>query len=188
MFEKPPFHSLPRSRFNHAYGVTLGATLLLAVLLGALGSRFAALEGPGGAHYDVLSLEFARTPAKMQTIFAVWGEEGKRAAALQTGADFLFLACYSTWLAMAVGSIAVNASALGWLARLGCGLAWGQWVAGGLDTAENGALLRCLLGTPASPWPELAFACAAAKFALVLAGLLYILALLPLCRRQTVDN
>jgi hypothetical protein len=57
-------------------------------------------------------------------------------------------------------------------------LAWGQWLGAALDAVENGALLIMLVGEAATPWPQVAFSTAAAKFALLGLGLLYVLAAL----------
>lgn len=52
-------------------------------------------------------------------------------------------------------------------------LAWGQLLAAGLDGIENMALARMLFGAVAAPWPQIASICAAAKFGLVAAGIVY---------------
>jgi hypothetical protein len=59
------------------------------------------------------------------------------------------------------------------LAAVGGTLAWGQWLAAALDAAENTALIILLLRATVDPWPRIAWWCAAPKFGLVAAGLLY---------------
>ena len=61
------------------------------------------------------------------------------------------------------------------LAALGATLAWAQFGAAALDAVENYALIRLLLGDRSPRWPPLARWCALPKFAIVAAGLVYVL-------------
>ncbi|MEE8390887.1 MAG: hypothetical protein V3S14_08865 [Anaerolineae bacterium] len=58
-------------------------------------------------------------------------------------------------------------------ASFGLLLAWGQWLAALLDGVENTALWNILANGPSTPWPQVAWWCAAVKFTLVILGLIY---------------
>ena len=75
-------------------------------------------------------------------------------------------------LALACGLVAARVG--GAATRLGVLLAWSQLVAAPLDAVENVALLEVLLGAQGDAWPALARACALPKFAIVVAGLGYV--------------
>ncbi|MEJ2570923.1 MAG: hypothetical protein P8Y98_10335, partial [Anaerolineales bacterium] len=60
------------------------------------------------------------------------------------------------------------------LSSLGLILAWAQIGAGLLDSLENYALIRVLLGTKLAYWPEVARWCALPKFIIVAVGILYV--------------
>lgn len=132
-----------------------------------------------GPHSSQLQLQFAWSADHTQAILADWGAAGKERVVRGLYADFLFLAGYAPLLALLVGRVArdpANAHLL-WQA-LGRPLAWGQWLAGGLDALENVMLLGMIRGDLD---PGLALAVglmASLKFALVAAGLAYLLAAL----------
>jgi hypothetical protein len=55
-------------------------------------------------------------------------------------------------------------------------LAFGLGLAALLDALENYALTTMLFGVVSEPWPAVARWCATGKFALIIAGLVYIVA------------
>ena len=91
---------------------------------------------------------------------------------LAMGGGFALLLC-------ALGC-AVVARGLSWrsarAAALGVGLAWALFAAALLDAVENYALIQLLLGASSEHWAPLAGWCALPKFAIVAAGLVYLLA------------
>ncbi|MBI2433076.1 MAG: hypothetical protein HYV26_09415 [Candidatus Hydrogenedentes bacterium] len=183
MIPPHPLQRVSPGAFWALYWFALGATFFLAAALGQLGRPYESKMGAAGQTYTVLDLEFAGSARQLDAMLEVWGPEGRRAAIMQTLLDYFFLLAYSTTIAM--GVLALAGHTQGRMAAAGVQLAWGQWLAAALDALENSALLVSLLGTPANPWPQIAFACAAAKFALVFAGLLYVLFALPLAYRPT---
>ncbi len=100
-----------------------------------------------------------------------WDENTKTRALFGLGFDYLYMLSYSLAIAFACFYGAVRRG--GWFGRLGVLLGWSQFVAAGLDAIENLALLTIFLRGSEGPWAALSFWCAAPKFALVLAGLLY---------------
>ncbi|HEV2761825.1 MAG TPA: oxygenase MpaB family protein, partial [Pyrinomonadaceae bacterium] len=169
-----PLENLTAANRRRVFRVMLALSVLLTAVMTVVGWP---LQNEA-AQWGVLSFEFAYDAETARRVVNSWGAGGQLRAAFNLGLDFLFLFAYSTATALAC-LWAVNLfrarRAFG-LVAAGVGLAWGQWVAGALDAAENVALLRVLLGGGGEAWPRTAYFCAAAKFALVFAGLLYVLA------------
>ena len=129
-----------------------------------------------GVTPGIISFEFAGTPARARTILEQWGVSGEARMLAQIGLDNWWLAFYSTSLALLCVMIAIRlrARAPRW-SRLGVQLAWAAWLAALLDRIENLALVRVINGDVDMMWTGLAFGCAAVKFLIVGACLLYIL-------------
>ncbi len=126
----------------------------------------------------IVSFELAGSVPRAQAIMDAWDARARLYAAFGLGLDYLFMVGYA--LAIGLGCLRA-AGILGRrrpeLAGLGSVLAWGMAAAALLDATENLALARMLFaGSASAPWPALAAACAAIKFALVALGLLYALA------------
>jgi hypothetical protein len=132
-----------------------------------------AILGPG-----VIPLELAGTVQAASTLIKKWKtQRGARTAALiGTGLDYLYIPIYSCTLALGCIMAGGVFAARGAVAGLGPLLAWGQWLAGMLDVAEDFALLKMLVGPVADPWPRVARGCALPKFLLIAAGSVYAIA------------
>jgi len=148
--------------------VTWPATLVGALLLGALGALF---ETPA---YGVLHLELAFHKQLALWILEEWGPAGTRAFAWQTAVDCAWAPLYG----MAIAGLA------GWLWRRdGAPAPWvrpfmvAALAAAALDLVENVFMLSFAALAGASPaWVPALFAlAAAAKFALLALALLPIL-------------
>lgn len=122
---------------------------------------------------DIVQFELAGTLAKSTRILDDWGEVGRMHAAVIQGLDYLFLTVYP--LAIGLGCVLVAGQWGAPFAALGIALAWAQFGAAALDAVENFALIRLLLGGRSPRWPPLARWCALPKFAIVAAGLVYVL-------------
>ena len=150
----------------------ISAAIAFSRLLQIVGTPLTTDAAPRG----IISFEFAGTPERAEAILASWDERAQLHAALSLGLDYLFLLVYSTAIALSCFR-----AAAWWkprrpgLATIGAWLGWGQWLAALLDAVENYALIQLLLGHRAAIWPRLAWACAAVKFAFVLAGIAYAL-------------
>ena len=109
------------------------------------------------APYGIVSFELAGDVSTAHAILDSWDGRARSAAGVGLGLDYLFLALYSTTLALACRRIAhrfvLRGSAL---AAVGHALAWGQWAAAACDGAENFALIRMLLDGAHAPWPSVA--------------------------------
>ena len=134
-------------------------------------------RGLEGAHspYGIVSFEFAGDLAAVERMLEGWGEPGRTLAGFHLGLDFLFLVLYPSCIALACGlAVArLHPRHKRW-AQLGAWVAWGQVLAGLLDALENTALLGLLLGRVSAPLPCMTWWCAAGKFALVGAGLVFL--------------
>jgi hypothetical protein len=161
--------SLLPQRIRRLWYLSIVGSLLLVGL-------FAALHEPlktDAARQGIISYEFARTQARAAEILASWTAAARLRAAFGLGLDYLFMVSYAT--AIGLGCVVVAAAWRGWPARLGRRLAWAVVLAALLDAVENVALWQQLLHGAAGCWALLAWFCASIKFALVTAGLLYIL-------------
>jgi hypothetical protein len=175
-----PFECIPAATRRILYWATLLSTLAVATALGIMAEGFTSQTGEDGTSYDILAFEFAHYPGNARLILDTWGEEGIAAAKRQTILDYLFLLLYPNAIALGILAVVSGMAPGGWIPTIGRSLAWAQWLAGMLDATENAMLLKILHSGPGSPAPEIAFYCAAIKFAIVIGGLLYILLCLPL--------
>ena len=126
----------------------------------------------------IVQFELAGSVDRAEEILATWRGEGvvDDAKAIQT-----FDLVYPLIYAAAVAGLCVAAAGT-WrrrgrerAARVGIAMAWVAFAAAGFDYVENLGLGLSLWDEPASPWPELAWLAAVAKFACIYASLLYAL-------------
>ncbi len=127
------------------------------------------------APYGIISFEFAGEQSRAREIVESWEPRGQVYAGLNLGLDYLFLAAYASCIALGCVLVARRLSkrAAG-LYSVGVYLAWAQFGAALLDSVENYALIRVLLGSELELWPEVAWWCAAPKFMLVALALVYV--------------
>jgi hypothetical protein len=165
-----PLERIPSARRTRIFFWLLGLTILLLVSMNYIGLPLNTSAAPQG----IISFEFAATPERAQQMIDSWSPAARIRAGFIQGIDFLFPLAYSTTVGlgclMAAGVIARRGQAA---SRLGAGLAWGLWAAAALDYIENIGLVSMLFGTVQSPFPQIAAACAAIKFTLLAAGLVY---------------
>jgi len=151
--------------------------LLLALLAGsaflsALGQPLVTYASPSG----IIDFELAGTAERAAAILASWDDAARAAARTQTFWDYvlyipLYVLALSAWAAWGAKRMPGRR-----LARLGVALAWAMLAAGALDAIENRQLLAQLEHGADAGRAALAAACAALKFAIVLATLAYGLA------------
>ncbi|MDH3213309.1 MAG: hypothetical protein OEM05_12560 [Myxococcales bacterium] len=178
-----PFAWLSPPAQRRAFAVVAPLTVAVMVALDAIGRPLVTDASPLG----IVSFEFAGDFATATRMLESWGEAGRVRAGLSLGLDYLFLVLYASAIALGCRLVARRLAPPGTVVhRAGTGLAWGQVGAATLDAVENFALIRLLMGSDAALWPSLAWWCAALKFALVIAGLTYVLLGLPfaLARRR----
>jgi hypothetical protein len=167
-----PFEWLTPSGQIRAFIFFFILSLLVMVSLQVTGAHLITKVSPSG----ILSFEFAGDLSAAQNMVNSWGQTGRVYAGLNLGLDYLFLLVYAG--AIGLGCVLVarsNSPKTTFLANLGILLAWAQFGAALLDGVENYALIRVLFGTEMAVWPVVARWCALPKFAIVGAGLIYIM-------------
>lgn len=164
-----PFASWSESSRKRAFGPILALALGVLAIMRVLDAPLQTSVAPLG----IVSLELAGELEVAHDMIGSWGHRGELYAALGLGLDYLFIVLYSSALALAcvlvAGRLAPRAAA-----RAGAWLAWGQYAAAVLDGIETYSLIRLLLGSAGEVWPPLAKWSALGKFALIGAGLAYV--------------
>lgn len=168
---KHPLLSVPRPFRPPLFLLFLALTVVTMLALNVTGRVLITDAAPSG----IVSYEFAGDVISAGEMIGSWDGTARISAGFSLGLDYLYLVLYSTTIAMALLWLTAGRSPV-WLAVVAGGLAWGQWLAAALDAVENCALFTMLLNTPSDPWPQVAWWCAAIKFALITAGLLVVLA------------
>jgi hypothetical protein len=168
-----PFQTWPRRRRRLAFGLVLGATLVITVL--------AAVASPLPDGATIIDFELAGSVGRTQEILGVWRREGvvDDAKAIQLF-DLVYPLIYGAALAGACVAAAGAWKRAGrpGPAAAGTALAWVASAAIALDYVENLGLAVSLWGEPSSPWPQLAAVAGTLKFAGIALALVYALATL----------
>jgi hypothetical protein len=151
-------------------GLVLLATGVMTAALGMFDVQLRNRDAPSG----IVSFELAGSLPAAQRILASWDARARIYAGLSLGLDYAYLLAYSTLLAL-VCAWASRRGPNAWRA-LGRWLCWGLWLAALCDACENVGLIALLLGMQSPAWPVVATRFAFAKFTLLAAGALYIIA------------
>jgi hypothetical protein len=167
-----PFTWLP----DAARAPALLALVVLTLAVGGLMLSNGRLKKHGSGPKGIVDFELVGTLDGARAILAGWGIQGQLIAALNLGMDYLYLVAYSSAISLGVVLAAecITGRSAFW-GLVGIILAWAQFGAALLDAVENYALIRLLLGSDRAFWPPLARGCAIPKFAIVIAGLVYLL-------------
>ena len=171
---KHPFEALPPLLLRRLYWASIIATVVIAAILQGLLADFTGSVPGKTAAYNIIHFEFAGTLERAQAIMSSWGPENCERAIGQIYVDYAFLCCYPQAIALGILAVLRNTRSnrlLNW----GRWLAWLQWPAGLLDAVENAALIALLKGNTAAWLAPLAWWSAAPKFAIVLAGIVFVL-------------
>jgi hypothetical protein len=167
-----PFEYLQPERRRGIFLILLAGTVLLMLMMNWIGVPLNTEAAP----YGIVSFEFARTEEKAQDILASWGSEGQIRAAFIQGLDFLFPLVYASAISLGCIMTGEVLQARKWpMTGVSVLLAWGIWLAAGLDYIENLGLTAILLGVEGSIWAPMAALCALIKFGLIFLGLAYML-------------
>jgi hypothetical protein len=167
-----PYDWLPPPRRAWIFVPLLVLTLATMIALVVVGRPLETPAAPSG----IVSFEFAGDVATARRMIESWSPLARMHAALSLGLDYLYLCLYSTTIGWACVWAADGLRGRAWPgAGVGRPLAGALWGAALCDATENAALLTLLLGSPADPWPQVAWIAAAIKFSLVGIGLLYAL-------------
>ncbi|MFX1445926.1 MAG: hypothetical protein ACFFHV_21125 [Promethearchaeota archaeon] len=150
---------------------------ILAFILGVFINQYimapieAELKSSTG--YGVIDFEFAWTSDQISRIFKAWGSEGKKKEALVTYIDFLFIPCYSLFMAGCI--LLVTRNLEGKLQEVGLFMTIVPFIAGIFDVIENINLLLMLIDDSFiwSLSPFIASLCATIKFSLIFIAIIF---------------
>lgn len=128
------------------------------------------------APHGMVSLQLADSGAASRHVIQSWGVADREVAHRSLCLDYVFVPLYTTALSI------LSILAARWFSTMGLSgmstaavtLAWGHWVIGMFDIAENSALLRMLQIAPDIPNGLARFAswCARLKFGLIMMAVL----------------
>jgi hypothetical protein len=134
------------------------------------------LQDTGGP--SIVGYEFAGSEERVGEILSEWGAEGQDSARTSLWLDFPYLIAYGVFLTLAVGAVRDGARRRGWerFAATGGFVIAFPALAAALDATEDVGLLVALDGNGGDAVPLLAAICAAAKFALATAAIVFVIA------------
>jgi len=158
---------------RRALRITGIATAILFVVLAIVDEAIKASGGPG-----IIAFELAGTTTRAAEILGHWGQEGRDAARLSLGIDFVYLVVYGVFLTLAVLELRDVARARGWDAYAGPGtvIAVLPGVAAACDVVEDVGLWLMIEGVGTGPLPLVATGFAIVKFAALAVVAVYLLA------------
>ncbi len=166
-----PFKWLSEAVQKKVFVILVFFTGSLMTILGILDKSLINETVPLG----IVSFEFAGNLTSAQSMIESWGPEGQLYAALSLGLDYLFIILYAS--SIALGCSLVSRTITGhFISLAGKILALAQSAAAILDSVENYALIKILLGSENKLWPVISFWSAIPKFIIVGTGLAYIAA------------
>ena len=165
----PPFAQVNQQIRKRWVWIFIALALLMSALMTTISKPLTTPAAPAG----IISYELAGNLANAQAMINSWDTTAKIQAGLSLGLDFLYPLIYAMAICLAV--VVASGRFHGWLASVGAWLAWGIWIAAGLDYIENVALIQLLLGSTNELWPTLAYWCATIKFVLIILAILYAL-------------
>lgn len=146
--------------------ITIG-TFILALLISQCIMAPIEAELKGSTGYGVIEFELAWTSEQINRIFKAWGSEGKKKEIFVTYVDFLFIPCYSLFMAGCI--LMVTRILEGKLQEIGLYMTITPFIAGIFDVIENINLLL-MLTNESFIWslsPFIASLCATIKFSLI---------------------
>jgi pimeloyl-ACP methyl ester carboxylesterase len=163
---------------------------VLGIASTAIGLVLLAIDAPmwdaGGP--GIVGFELAGSEEKAAEILAEWDRDAEDAARLSLWLDFLYLALYGAFWALAAAAIRDRSRRVGWgrYAAIGTLAVFAAPIAAACDAIEDVALLLVLGGHGGSVGPPVAAFFATAKFALLFFAVGYVL--LGLVRRRLLAS
>jgi hypothetical protein len=165
-----PLEFVPQHLRKPLFYVFLALTLLIFGVFRWVDAPLRTDAAPSG----IVSFELARTVDTAQNIVNSWDSNARIYAAFGLGLDYLFMPVYA--LALSLGLLLTLNNRTGWYYHLAVWMGWGTFAAALFDAVENYALWKELTGGMFSPYSQIAALCATIKFALLVAGLLIVIA------------
>jgi hypothetical protein len=152
----------------------LGALMVaLFIVLAVLDGRMRDAGGPG-----IVGFELAGSEHRAAEILTDWGDDGQDAARLSLWIDYPYLLVYGAFLTLAVAATRDLATRLDWrrLAAIGGIVILFPAAGAAFDALEDVGLLVALDGNGGNTAPLLATIFATAKFLLIAAAIVYVVA------------
>ncbi len=166
-----PFSELTKNQEKKLTGILFLSLVICIVVLKYLDQYLINETCTGG----IVSFELAKDLETAGSYLNSWGEQGKIAASIGLGFDFLFPIVYATFIALLVHKLNVRL----WRDRsfftIGNVLIWLLFLAGIFDYIENIGLINLILGNMEQFWVSIAYYFAMIKFLIILIAILYIL-------------
>ena len=162
---KHPLEFIPVKNRKPLFITFLFLTLILFSIFRVLDMPLQTDYAPSG----IVSFELAGSAQNAAHMVLTWSGEAMLNASFGLGIDYLFMPIYA--LALAFGTLLAGSRHRGWLKSLGAVAGYGAFAAPLFDAVENYALFRILQGAFESPYPEIAFYSALAKFGLLVFGI-----------------
>jgi hypothetical protein len=166
-----PFSKLTKNQEKRLTGILFFSVVICIAFLKYLDQFLINETCTGG----IVSFELAKDLETAGSYLNSWGEQGKIAASLGLGFDFLFPIAYATFIALLIHKLNVRL----WLDRpffkTGNLLIWLLFLAAIFDYIENIGLINLILGNMEQFWVSIAYYFAVMKFLIILIGILYVL-------------
>ena len=166
-----PFSKINKNQEKKLTGVLLVLTVLCIVVLKYFDQFLINDICTGG----IISFELAGDIETATSYLNSWGAQGRIAASMSMGFDFLFPIVYTSFIALLIHKLNVKLWANHSFLRVGNLLIWSTFMAGIFDYIENIGLINLLLGNLEESWVSIAYYFAIFKFIIILAGFVYIL-------------
>ena len=166
-----PFKMTSESKLKWLFIISLVFTLILFQIMNIINHPLK----NDTATLGIISYEFAGNISTAQEMIQSWNGVEKILAGISLGFDYLFLLSYA--LTICLGCVFVTRSFSvqnKLLINFGAILAYAQFGAAILDSIENYALIKILLGAQQDLFAVLAYWCAMPKFVIVVIGIIYI--------------
>lgn len=151
------------------------ATIAMMFVMRYQGAVLVTPQSPRG----ILDLEFADTPAKLQSLLLLWDHDSVK---LNIGLDFLFIAAYASFFFLLTRQTASIST--GFMRKVGQVLSRLCWLAAILDVVENGLMWFSFEQYYSPNSLVLTYYCAFCKFVLVGLAILYLLLSVPAWVKQ----
>lgn len=167
---KSPLKKIAKNRLNRMTLILFVTTVLCSIFLKYLDGYLITEYCING----IVSFELAKDLSISQEMLNSWSLEGKIAASLSTGFDYLYLIIYSSFFAILIHKL--NEVLWGGkpFYKVGILLIYGMFLAAVFDGIENVGLMQLLLGNEIQFWASIAYYFAIMKFVLLAFGLIYI--------------
>jgi uncharacterized membrane protein YraQ (UPF0718 family) len=168
---RSPFENLSKNNINKITLIFFVTTVLCSLFLKYLDSYLITDSCLNG----IVSFELAKELSLSQEMLNSWTYEGRIAAGLSTGFDYLYLIIYSFFFAILIHRL----NEVLWRGKpfykVGLFLIYGMFLAALFDGIENAGLIQLLLGNESQFWTSIAYYFALMKFILLAISLLYLI-------------